>query len=96
MRNSFLIRGNKMVKPLGMHQQTGRGVAILPIKTAKKVISRHMGRGTTPILLSEDLATADVKGEGFGIKTPKPELISRLSSLNLKGGNKPRNVRLIL
>ena len=94
MRNNFLLK-RKIIKPLGLQQQTGRSIGLMPIGTMKKSISKHLGRGTTPLLLSTDLGSANIRGEGFGVKTPNPQLIQKLGNLNI--GEKPRkNVRLIL
>ena len=94
MRNNFLIK-RRMIKPLGLQQQTGRSIGLMPIGTMKKTISKHLGRGTTPLLLSSNLGNANVSGEGFGVRTPNPQLIQKLGNLNI-GEKQRKNVRLIL
>jgi len=94
MRNSFLIK-NRMIKPIGLQQQSGRGCGILPIGTLKRSISKHLGRGTTSILLSTDLGNSSLRGEGFGVRTHNPNLIQKLGNLSI-GEKARKNVRLIL
>jgi len=92
MPKSFLIK-NKMIKPIGMEQKSGRGYGILPIRTLKKSISKVIGRGE--LLLSSNLGTTNIGGNGFGVKSNNPNLIQKLGNLSL--GNKARkNVRLII
>lgn len=94
MPKSFFIK-NKIVKPIGMQQTSVRGFGVMPIGTMKKIISKHVGRGTTSLLLSSDLGTSNVNGSGYGVKSNNPNLIQKLGNLSL--GNKPKkNVRLIL
>ena len=97
LRGSFLVK-NRMIKPMGMSQQSGRSIGIMPIGTHKKVISKHLGNikggGSPALLLSHDLGSSSI-GSGFGVKSPNPNLINKLENLSI--GNKPkRNVRLIL
>ena len=96
VRRSFITK-NKSVRPMGTHSMTGRGATILPIGADKKLISHHLGMvsgsGTTPSLLSSDLATSSI-GMGFGVKTPNKNLINKLENLSI--GNKRKNVRLVL
>lgn len=93
MKKSFFMK-NKIVKPLGILQQSGRGYGIMPLNVMKKSISKHLGRGTTSLLLSNDLGNASI-GNGFGVKSNNPNLIQKLGNLNL-GNKQKKNVRLIL
>lgn len=91
MKNHFLVK-NKIVKPIGVERQTTRGYGIMPIGVMKKSISKHLGRGTTEILLSRD----HTSGSGFGVKMNNPNLIQKLGNLSVGGTKVKKNVRLIL
>lgn len=93
MKKSFFTK-NKTVKPLGLLQQSGRGFGVMPLGVMKKSISKHLGRGTTSLLLSNDLSNSTI-GTGFGVKSNNPNLIQKLGNLNL-GNKQKKNVRLIL
>jgi len=94
MPKSFLVK-NRMIKPIGLENTNNLGYGIMPIGTLKKTISKHIGRGTTSLLLSTDLGNSNINGSGYGVKSNNPNLIQKLGNLNL--GNKARkNVRLIL
>jgi len=94
MKNHFLVK-NKIVKPIGLERQTTRGYGLMPIGIMKKSISKHLGRGTTEILLSKDHASPTI-GYGFGVKMNNPNLIQKLGNLSVGGSKVKKNVRLIL
>ena len=70
--------------------------AILPISVTRKPLGHHVGfgrvggRGT--LLLSDGLGTSDIQGSGYGVRTPKPELLDKLQNLSLRSiqGKLPR------
>jgi hypothetical protein len=95
MKNHFLVK-NKMLKPVGLENTKIRGYGVMPIGVMKKSIQKHLGRGTTSILLSDDVGGSNIIGYGYGVKMNNPNLIQKLGNLSI-GSNKPRkNVRLIL
>lgn len=95
MKNSFLVK-NKMIKPVGVERTSTRGYGLMPIGVMKKSIQKHLGRGTTSILLSNEVGNSNIIGYGYGVKMNNPNLIQKLGNLSI-GSNKPKkNVRLIL
>lgn len=95
MKKDYFMK-NKMVKPLGILQQSGRGYGIMPLNVMKKSISKHLGRGTTSaLLLSNNLGNSSL-GYGFGVKSNNPNLIQKLGNLSVGNNKQRKNVKLIL
>jgi hypothetical protein len=94
MKKDYFMK-NKMVRPLGLLQQSGRGYGVMPLTVMKKSITKHLGRGTTSLLLSTYKGSASL-GNGFGVKTNNPNLIQKLGNLSLGNNKQKKNVKLIL
>ena len=95
----FLVGTNaRAIRPIGtgLSSSSLSNVkrAILPISVTRKPLGHHVsrigGRGT--LLLSDGLGVSDIQGTGYGVRTPKPELLDKLQNLSLRSiqGKLPR------
>jgi len=92
-RGSFLLRHNSIMPRKGVRVS---GLGITPLSLHKKRVHHLLGMGSPELLLSHDLGTSSLSGNGFGVKTPSKSLINSLENLSLKGNGKKKNIRLIL
>lgn len=96
----FLIgKSTRAIRPIGMgisSSLSNTKRAIRPISVSHlQPLGRHLGKssmGRGVLLLSDGLGASDIQGSGYGMRTPKPDLLDKLQNLSLKSiqGKLPR------
>lgn len=103
-RHFVIGKKSKSINPIGMgmtRSLSNQKKSILPISVTHFGMAKPLGltsRGRGVLLLEDGLGQSDIRGNGFGVRTPNPKLLEKLQSLSLRsvqgGAIKKKNVSI--